>query len=61
MTTQLWLLPPVLAHASVLGSWPPAAGRCADGVTLQLYGWFTKGFDTANLQEARALLEELTG
>ncbi len=25
-----------------------------------LYGWFTEGFDTADLQEARALLEELT-
>ena len=23
------------------------------------YGWFTEGFDTADLQEARALLEEL--
>jgi DNA-binding winged helix-turn-helix (wHTH) protein/predicted ATPase len=26
-----------------------------------LYGWFTEGFDTADLQEARALLEELRG
>src|SRR5262245_53466580 len=25
-----------------------------------LYGWFTEGFDTADLQEARALLEELS-
>ena len=25
----------------------------------EVYGWFTEGFDTANLQEARALLEEL--
>ena len=25
-----------------------------------IYGWFTEGFDTADLQEARALLEELT-
>jgi predicted ATPase len=24
-----------------------------------VYGWFTEGFDTADLQEARALLEEL--
>jgi predicted ATPase len=24
-----------------------------------LYGWFTEGFDTADLQEARALLEAL--
>jgi predicted ATPase len=24
-----------------------------------VYAWFTEGFDTADLQEARALLEEL--
>jgi predicted ATPase len=24
-----------------------------------IYGWFTEGFDTADLQEARALLDEL--
>ena len=24
-----------------------------------IYDWFTEGFDTADLQEARALLEEL--
>jgi predicted ATPase len=26
----------------------------------QVYGWFTEGFDTADLQEARMLLEELS-
>src|SRR5229473_5313516 len=26
----------------------------------EIYGWFTEGFDTKDLQEARALLEELT-
>src|SRR5262249_41788477 len=26
-----------------------------------VYGWFTEGFDTPDLQEARALLEELAG
>ncbi len=25
-----------------------------------VYGWFTEGFDTADLKEARALLDELT-
>jgi predicted ATPase len=24
-----------------------------------IYGWFTEGFDTADLQEAKALLQEL--
>jgi predicted ATPase len=27
----------------------------------EVYGWFTEGFDTADLQEAKALLEELPG
>jgi predicted ATPase len=26
-----------------------------------IYGWFTEGFDTADLQEAKALLEEVSG
>ena len=26
-----------------------------------VYGWFTEGFDTADLQDAKALLEELAG
>jgi hypothetical protein len=25
-----------------------------------IYGWFTEGFDTADLQEAKGLLEELS-
>jgi predicted ATPase len=25
-----------------------------------VYGWFTEGFDTADLQEAKVLLEELS-
>ena len=27
---------------------------------VEIYGWFSEGFDTANLKEARALLEELS-
>ena len=26
---------------------------------VEIYGWFTEGFDTKDLQEAKALLEEL--
>ena len=26
----------------------------------EIYGWFTEGFDTADLQEAKTLLEELS-
>jgi predicted ATPase len=36
-------------------------GKCADAHQLlaEVYGWFTEGFDTADLQEARALLDTL--
>ena len=27
----------------------------------EIYGWFTEGFDTADLIDAKALLEELGG
>ena len=36
----------------------PAA---AYAVLAPVYGWFTEGFETADLQEARGLLEELAG
>ncbi len=26
---------------------------------VEIYGWFTEGFDTKDLQEAKGLLEEL--
>lgn len=26
---------------------------------VEVYGWFTEGFDTKDLQEAKALLQEL--
>jgi hypothetical protein len=29
--------------------------------SAEIYHWFTEGFDTKDLQEAKALLEELTG
>ena len=32
----------------------------ARALLAPVYGWFTEGFDTADLQEAKALLEELT-
>jgi predicted ATPase len=28
-------------------------------ILTEIYGWFTEGFDTPDLQDARALLEEL--
>ena len=42
---------------------PPlaAAGQrhAARQLLAEVYNWFTEGFDTADLQEARALLHEL--
>jgi predicted ATPase len=36
-------------------------GKHAEARSLlaPIYGWFTEGFDTADLQEAKGLLEEL--
>jgi hypothetical protein len=33
----------------------------AHGMLAEIYGWFTEGFDTADLQEATVLLRELEG
>ena len=33
----------------------------ARALLVPIYGWFTEGFDTADLQEGKALLEELAG
>ena len=27
----------------------------------EIYGWFTEGFDTADLKDAKSLLDELNG
>jgi len=35
-------------------------GAAAYQLLAEIYGWFTEGFDTANLQEAKVLLEGLT-
>ena len=32
----------------------------AHEMLAEIYGWFTEGFDTKDLQEAKALLEELS-
>ncbi len=41
--------------------WQPQGKRAAARDLLEpIYGWFTEGFDTADLQEAKALLEVLS-
>ncbi len=32
----------------------------AHAMLAEIYGWFTEGFDTADLQDAKALLDELS-
>ena len=32
-----------------------------DELLAEIYGWFTEGLDTADLKDARVLLEELGG
>jgi predicted ATPase len=38
----------------------PENHEAALQLLAEIYGWFTEGFDTKDLQEAKALLEELT-
>jgi predicted ATPase/class 3 adenylate cyclase len=51
-----------LRAAMSLGRLWQQQGKCGEARQLlaELYGWFTEGFDTADLQEAKVLLEELS-
>jgi class 3 adenylate cyclase/predicted ATPase len=50
------------AAMSLARLWQQQGQRAeAHALLAPVYGWFTEGFDTADLQEARALLEELGG
>jgi predicted ATPase len=49
------------AATSLAHLWQSQGKRAeAHALLAPIYGWFTEGFDTADLQEANALLEELT-
>jgi predicted ATPase len=52
-----------LRAAMSLGRLWQQQGKQAEARELlaPIYGWFTEGFDTADLQEAKTLLEELAG
>ena len=55
-------LSPGLSALSLGEGWRPISGFCvayAHDLLAEVYTWFTEGFDTADLQEAKALLEEL--
>jgi predicted ATPase len=49
------------AASSLAGLWRDQ-GRYAEAHDLlaPIYGWFTEGFDTADLKDAKALLDELS-
>jgi predicted ATPase len=50
------------AAMSLSRLWQQQGKRAEARVLLApIYGWFTEGFDTADLQEAKALLKELAG
>ena len=57
--TKSWEL---RAATSLARLWRQQGKRAeAHAFLAPIYGWFTEGFDTADLQDARALLEELGG
>ncbi len=45
------------------GRHAPCLGKVREARELlaPVYGWFTEGFETRDLKEAKALLEELAG
>jgi predicted ATPase len=50
------------AATSLARLWPRQGKRTtAYELLAPIYGWFIEGFDTVDLQDARALLEELGG
>ena len=50
------------AAMSLARLWQRQGQRAAAHQLLaELYGWFTEGFDTADLQEAKTLLAALSG
>ena len=55
--TKSWELRAALSLSRL---WQQQGKRAAARLLLgEVYGWFTEGFETADLQEARVLLEEL--
>jgi predicted ATPase len=49
------------ATVSLARLWKSQGKRAeARQMLAEIYGWFTEGFDTADLQEAKALLDELS-
>jgi predicted ATPase len=58
MGAKAWELRTTMSLAQLLAS----KGRReeARAMLAEIYNWFTEGFDTADLKDARALLDELS-
>ena len=58
MGAKAWELRATMSLARLLAK----QGRRDEARTMlaEIYGWFTEGFDTADLKEAKALLDELS-
>jgi tetratricopeptide (TPR) repeat protein len=58
-SNRLWKLRATTSLARLLAT----QGRRDEARTMlaEIYGWFTEGFDTADLKDAKALLDELAG
>ena len=59
MGAKAWELRATMSLARLLAK----QGRRDEARTMlaEIYGWFTEGFDTADLKDAKALLDELSG
>jgi predicted ATPase len=59
MGAKSWELRTIMSLARLLAS--QSRHEEARAMLAEIYGWFTEGFDTADLKDAKALLIELTG
>jgi class 3 adenylate cyclase/tetratricopeptide (TPR) repeat protein len=59
MSAKAWELRASMSLARLLRD----SGRCDEARTMfaEIYGWFTEGVDTADLKDAKALLDQLEG
>jgi predicted ATPase len=57
MGAKAWELRTTMSLARLLAR----EGRCSEARAMlaDVYNWFTEGFDTADLKDAKALLDEL--
>ena len=58
MSARSWELRATTSLARLLRDWDQREE--AHTALAEIYNWFTEGFDTVDLKDAKALLEELT-